>query len=37
MAYKANFGPIEILEPAGWRELTDIDLETDSHIRFDAS
>ena len=36
MDYKAHYRPIEILEPAGWRELTDADLESDTHIRFDA-
>ena len=36
MDYKAQFRPIEILDPVGWRELTDSDLETDSHIRFDT-
>ena len=36
MQYKAQFRPIEILQPAGWRELTDADLESDTHIRFDA-
>lgn len=36
MDYKAKYRPLEILEPSGWRKLSDDDLESTQHIRFDA-